>query len=79
MFGRMAILVALLTVAIAFSARTSDGAAPGEVYVVQAGDTLWSIAATHYGGDVRRAVWRVQRRNGLDGVVIRPGERLVLP
>jgi nucleoid-associated protein YgaU len=79
MFVKLAVLVGLLTVAVAFSARTSNGAAPGATYVVRAGDTLWSIAAAHYGGDVREGVWRLQERNGIDGARVRPGQRLVLP
>lgn len=79
MFVKLAVLVGLLTVAVAFGARTSDGAAHGETYVVRSGDSLWSIAAAHYGGDVREGVWRLQERNGIAGTLLRPGRRLVLP
>lgn len=79
MFGRLVVIVGILAVAVAFGARTSDGAKQGERYVVQRGDTLWSIATSHYGGDVRAAVFRVQERNRLAGTLLRPGQRLVLP
>lgn len=79
MFVKLIVLVGLLTVIVAFGARTSNGAGPGEPYVVHACDTLWSIAATHYGGDVREAVWRVRERNDLDGVLLQPGQRITLP
>jgi nucleoid-associated protein YgaU len=79
MFVKLIVLVGLLTVAVAFGARTSNGAGNGESYVVRAGDTLWSVAATHYGGDVREAVWRVRERNHLDGVLLHPGQRITLP
>ena len=79
MFGRLVVIVGILAVAVAFGARTSDGAAEGQTYVVRGGDTLWSIAASHYGGDVRAAVFRVQIQNGLAGTLLRPGQRLVLP
>jgi nucleoid-associated protein YgaU len=46
---------------------------------VQAYDTLWTIAAGHYGGDVRDAVWQIQNANHLAGAGIRPGQMLVLP
>ena len=46
---------------------------------MRAGDTLWTIAAAHYGGDPREGVWRLEDRNHLDGSVVRPGEQLVLP
>jgi LysM repeat protein len=46
---------------------------------VQPYDTLWTIAASHYSGDVREAIWEIQRANHLAGATIRPGQRLVLP
>lgn len=72
-------IVALLTLAVAWGARRSDGAGQEQVYVVRAGDTLWTIAAAHYGGDPREAVWRVEQRNRLDGPAVRVGQRLRLP
>lgn len=79
MFVRVVVIVGLLAVAVAFGARRSDGAGRDEVYVVQAGDTLWAIAASHYGGDPRQGVWRLRERNGLGGTLLRPGQRLVVP
>jgi nucleoid-associated protein YgaU len=79
MFARAAVIVALLAVAVAYSARTSNSAGHEQAYVVRAGDTLWSIAASHYGGDPREAVWKLQDRNHLRGALVRPGERLILP
>jgi nucleoid-associated protein YgaU len=49
------------------------------VYRVQAYDTLWTIAARYYDGDVRAGVWRIQQANPLGGTEITPGELLVLP
>jgi LysM repeat protein len=79
MFGRAAMILALLAVAVAYGARTSDSAGHEQTYAVRVGDTLWSIAASHYGGDLREAVWRLQARNHLAGTLVTPGERLVLP
>ena len=79
MFARIVVIVALLTLAVAWGARRSDGAGREQVYVVRAGDTLWSIAAAHYGGDPREAVWRLEERNDLPGTLVRPGEHLRLP
>jgi LysM repeat protein len=79
MFARIVVIVALLALAVAWGARRSDGAGPEQVYVVKSGDTLWSIAASHYGGDPREAVWRLQERNHLAASVVRPGQRLRLP
>ncbi len=42
-------------------------------------DTLWSIAAAHYRGDPREGIWKLQRRNSLDGALIRPGQVLYIP
>ena len=79
MFARAAVIIALLAVAVAYSARTSNSAGHEQAYVVRAGDTLWSIAASHYGGDPREAVWKLQDRNHLRGALVRPGEQLILP
>jgi predicted Zn-dependent protease len=78
MFARVAVVVGLLALAVAYSARSSISANHEQTYVVRFGDTLWSIAASHYGGDTREAVWRLQDRNHI-GTLVRPGERLVLP
>lgn len=79
MFGRIAIvaLVAVLVWAV-FARDTGAGSHP-RFHRVQAGDTLWSIAVTHFAGDPREGVWKLQHRNRLDGVTIVPGQRLALP
>jgi Tfp pilus assembly protein FimV len=58
-----------------------DGPAPeAPVYVVQPGDTLWSIASDAAGsGDVRQVVYLIQERNGLRDTVLIPGQVLELP
>ena len=70
-------LAALVIWAVA--AHSSNSAGKQRVYTVKAYDTLWSIASSHYGGDPRDAVYRLEERNGLAGPVVRPGQRLVLP
>ena len=60
-------------------ARPSGAHGDRTVYRVQSYDTLWTIASSHYGGDVRQAIWEIQRANHLHGATIQPGERLVLP
>lgn len=79
MFVRIVVLVAVTFALWALFARDSDAGAPTTTYRVQAGDTLWSIAVARHGGDPREGVWELQRRNGLDGTTIQPGQLLVLP
>jgi nucleoid-associated protein YgaU len=74
-----AVVLALLLALALSLARPSQGAGAETRYVVRAGDTLWSIAATRYSGDPRRAVWRIEQRNGLSREVIQPGTVLYLP
>jgi hypothetical protein len=57
--------------------QTSPPPAPGVVYVVQPGDTLWSIAAKLApGADPRDEVDRLAAING--GAALRVGQRLQL-
>ena len=80
MFGRIALIVLVATFfGWSLLARPSVSAGKTQSYVVQPGDTLWSIAAARYGGDPREGVWKLQRKNDLTGTTITPGERLVLP
>jgi LysM repeat protein len=80
MFARTLIVVFLVTL-LAWSvlARGSEGAGSGQSYRVEPGDTLWSIAVRHYGGDPREGVWRLQRENGLSGGALVPGQVVRVP
>lgn len=80
MFVRL-ILVAFLVTVLAWSvlARGSEGAGAAQPYRVRPGDTLWTIAVDHYGGDPRAAVWRLQQVNDLDDGMLTPGQVLRLP
>jgi LysM repeat protein len=79
MFVRIFLLVGLAVLIWSAYARPSGAHGSKQVYTVEAYDTLWSIAASHYGGDPREAIWQIQRRNRLAGVTVRPGQTLVLP
>ena len=60
-------------------ARPSGAHGHKVTYRVKTYDTVWTIATTHYGGDVRDAVWRIENANHLRGAVISPGQLIVLP
>jgi hypothetical protein len=79
MFARILITALAGLVLWAIVARSSSGAGHETVYVVRPADTLWTIASSHYGGDPREAIWKLERRNGLHGTTLVPGERLLLP
>ena len=79
MFARILVLVLLAALVWAVIARASTAAGPERTYVVQPGDTLWSIATDRYGGDPRSGVWKIERRYGLAGRPLVAGRRIVLP
>ena len=79
MFGKILMLAALALIAWAFVARASQGAGPTVHYTVKPGDTLWSIASSRYAGDPRDAIYRIGQKNHLHGIVIVPGQTLLLP
>ncbi|MEO8290183.1 MAG: LysM peptidoglycan-binding domain-containing protein [Gaiellaceae bacterium] len=74
------VLVGLVVLAAALTnARTSQGASAETRHVVLAGETLWGIAEVSYDGDPRKAIWRIEQRNGLNGAPLAPGMVLYLP
>jgi LysM repeat protein len=80
MLGLVLLLGALVGFLAAAPGRAADPARPAVTAVVQPGDTLWSFAERN----MPRwrpidAVAELQRLNGLEGSVIHPGQRLVLP
>jgi LysM repeat protein len=79
MFARFLLVLAVAVALWALFARDTDASGPVDRYRVRAGDTLWGIATAHFAGDPREGVWELQRRNGLAGAVIQPGQVLVLP
>jgi LysM repeat protein len=78
-FARIVIVIAVAAVMWAVFALDTGASGPERYYVVRPGDTIWSIVEARYAGDPREGVWKVQRRNELDGTTIVPGQRLVLP
>jgi LysM domain len=79
MFAKLLLVLVLAALGVGLVARSSHGAGPERAYVVKPADTLWSIAAKSYGGDVREGVWKLEQRNHLGSATIHAGQRLVLP
>jgi LysM repeat protein len=79
MFVRFAILVLVIAFVVGLAAHPSGSAGKPVRYVVKPSDTLWSIATKHYPGDPREGIWKLQKRNHLDGTMLVPGQRLYLP
>jgi LysM domain-containing protein len=77
-FARIVIVVVVATVLWAVFARDTGAGGPERHHVVRPGETMWSIVTSTYAGDPREGVWKLQRRNELDGTTIVPGQRLVL-
>ena len=79
MFAKLLGLLLTAAVVAAVVARGSAGSRPEQLYVVKPTDTLWSIASSHYAGDPREGVWKLEKRNHLAGALITPGQRLYIP
>lgn len=79
MFGKLVIVLVLAAIAVGLAARSSHGAGPERAYVVKPTDTLWSIAARTYAGDVREGVWKLEQRNHLRTSTLTPGQVLRIP
>jgi len=83
---RFAVFLLLIFIAVWAGVRVAHAGEDGRVYTgdryeVQAGDGVWTIAASHYGDgvDLRKAVYVIRQANELDGSVLQPGQELSLP
>ena len=74
-------LFLLLSAVFIFLQAAAANSSPQEVYVVQSGDSLWSIAIAHAPAqmDVRVYVQQLRQLNELRQSMIHVGEVLVLP
>ena len=79
MFVRILLIAGLAVLVWSAVARSSQAHGAKQVVTVRPYDTLWSIAERSYGGDVRDAVWQIERANHLTSADVRVGQKLVLP
>jgi Tfp pilus assembly protein FimV len=83
---RFAVFLLLIFIAVWAGVRVAHAGEDASVYtghqyVVQAGDTLWDMAAREYGAgvDLRQAVWQIRQANSLKDVAVQPGQHVTLP
>jgi nucleoid-associated protein YgaU len=79
MFVRILLIVGIAVLVWSAMARSSNAHGAKQVVTVRAYETLWSIAQQHYAGDVRDAVWQIEKANHLRSADVRVGQTLVLP
>ena len=79
MFVRILLIVGMAVLVWSAMARSSNAHGAKQVVTVRPYETLWSIAQQHYGGDVRDAIWQIERANHLQSADVRVGQTLVLP
>jgi hypothetical protein len=77
-YGRVLLLTVALLLASVRLAYGSGGANQDRV-VVSAGDSLWTIAESHYRGDPRSHVDAIMAVNHLSSPGLTPGQSLLLP
>jgi LysM repeat protein len=74
-------MVAALVLLLPSAVRAGDDGAATVPYEVEAGDTLWEIAAerTAPEEDVRETIFEIKRHSGLSSSLIVPGQVLQVP
>lgn len=76
------LLLAILSLVLVIGLRAapdSQGGQEPQAYIVQPGDSLWSIAELTSTGDPRDTVGRIKELNHLASSTIQAGQTLQLP
>ncbi|MCX6391648.1 MAG: LysM peptidoglycan-binding domain-containing protein [Actinobacteria bacterium] len=76
------LLLAILSLVLVIGLRAapdSQGGQEPQTYIVQPGDSLWTIAEHTSTGDPRDAVGKIKELNHLDSSTIQAGQALLLP
>ena len=81
---RLSVLLAAICAVfllIGGAADANEPVAPPLEYVVEVGDTLWSVAGLHVdrGQDVRSLIYEIRSLSGLESSLIHPGQILLIP
>lgn len=77
----VSVIVVMIVIAVSQLSALANREASAEYfsYIVQPEDSLWSIAEKYgNGGDVRRTVYEIQKRNQLEGSALQVGTRLLI-
>ena len=73
-------LVLFLILVLLLAPKAQPKTKDYKVYVVQKGDTLWSIASKHYPGQhTGQKLYEIRKINGLENPVLQVGQKILLP
>lgn len=83
MFVTIMLLIIIMSISALFSRVYADGTGRTAYYAVtvEAGDSLWTIAARCSDGnkDIRKLIYDISKVNDLNGSEIYEGQKLLIP
>lgn len=74
-------MLSLLNILIVKNEAYSSSSIDSMKVVVEAGDTIWSIAKKHnyYNEDVRKIIHEIIELNNIEDCIIKPGDTIKIP